>query len=113
MKTRGFRTLRVLPPGGSNAIGKTRKTQKVPYRTFLTPVKQKNGFGFPKPLKLVVLVLKGNLFLTCKYIITRPRGFFITKVLQTHQMLIKFQFNICIFYKISAVLCICALSHTA
>ena len=38
----------------------------------------------------LMLPLKGNLFLTCKYIITRPKGDFITKVLQTHQMLIKF-----------------------
>ena len=38
----------------------------------------------------LMLPLKGNLFLTCKYIITCPKGDFITKVLQTHQMLIKF-----------------------
>ncbi len=38
----------------------------------------------------LMLPLKGNLFLTCKYIITCPEGYFITKVLQTHQTLIKF-----------------------
>ena len=38
----------------------------------------------------LMLPLKGNLFLTCKYIITCPKIDFITKVLQTHQKLIKF-----------------------
>lgn len=36
------------------------------------------------------VTLKGNSFLTCKYIITRHHGIFITKVLQSNQMLIKF-----------------------
>jgi len=51
MKTGGFRTLRVLPPGGSNAIGKTRKTQKSPLKDFFDIRKTKERLWFPKAAK--------------------------------------------------------------
>ena len=49
-------------------------------------------------------------FLTCRYIITCPISYFITKVLQTHQMLIKLWFSF-IYVSLSAkrkrILCFC------
>jgi len=76
MKTGGFRTLRVLPPGGSNAIGKTRKTQKSPLKDFFDTRKTKERLWFPKAAKTCCPCIERELVSHLQVYYNPPPGVF-------------------------------------